>query len=141
VSGRPGGASSSAAIADGVGQEGAALSVSLKRAYETPGPDDGLRVLVDRLWPRGVSRAAAGIDVWLKEVAPSDALRTWFGHDPARWDEFRRRYREELDASPAAVAELRERAALGPITLVYSARDEAHNNAVVLREYIEEERA
>jgi uncharacterized protein YeaO (DUF488 family) len=108
--------------------------VRIKRAYEAPASGDGTRVLVDRLWPRGVSKAEAGITQWMKDVAPSSELRKWFGHDPGRWEEFRRRYRTELAGKKALVAELRELARKGPLTLVYSARDQAHNQAVVLRE-------
>jgi uncharacterized protein YeaO (DUF488 family) len=89
--------------------------------------------LIDRLWPRGVSKADARLDQWLRDIAPSAALRRWFGHDPLRWDEFRRRYRAELARQPQALKALRRRAREGPITLVYAARDEAHNDAVVLR--------
>jgi uncharacterized protein YeaO (DUF488 family) len=103
----------------------------LKRAYEAPADSDGTRVLVDRLWPRGVSKAKARIDVWLKDVAPSTQLRKWFGHDPAKWPEFQRRYRAELKGSPA-LAELRKLARQGHVTLVYGAKDEEHNDAVVL---------
>jgi uncharacterized protein YeaO (DUF488 family) len=108
--------------------------IKIKRAYEPPDPKDGMRVLVDRLWPRGLSRDAAKIDAWLKDVAPSDGLRRWFNHDPSRWREFRRRYREEL-AECAAFVELQQ--ALEPVpkaTLLFAARDVDHNNAVVLRE-------
>jgi uncharacterized protein YeaO (DUF488 family) len=108
-------------------------NIRLKRAYEAPDRKDGRRILVDRLWPRGLSKADAAIDEWLKEIAPSTKLRKWFGHDPRRWDEFQRRYAEELRAHPELVAHLRELARKGPITLVYSAHDEAHNDAVVLR--------
>ena len=111
-------------------------NVRLKRAYEPSGPDDGMRILVDRLWPRGVRKADAAIDLWLKELAPSTALRKWFGHDPARWQSFRERYAEELRQCPEALAQLRELARKGPVTLVYSAHDEAHNDAVVLRELV-----
>ncbi len=107
--------------------------VCLKRAYEPPGPADGMRVLVDRLWPRGVKKSEAAIDVWLKEVAPSTALRQWFGHDPGKWDEFQKRYRAELSHS-AALKELRELVARNRrTTLVFGASDADHNNAVVLR--------
>lgn len=112
------------------------MRVLLKRAYAPPARSDGLRVLVDRLWPRGVSKADAGIDLWLKDVAPSAALRRWFGHDPQKWAEFRTRYRAELHGSPA-LAELKALARKGDVTLVYSARDELHNDAVVLREVLE----
>lgn len=112
------------------------MEVQLKRAYEAPSPDDGFRVLVDRLWPRGVSKARAHLDLWLKDIAPSTELREWFGHDPAKWDEFRARYARELDQNHAAVGQLMEHAQRGPLTLVYSAKDREHNDAVVLREYL-----
>lgn len=108
-----------------------------RRAYLPARKDDGVRLLVDRLWPRGLARQALAADAWLKDVAPSTALRTWFGHDPARWKTFRRRYFAELDAAPDAVAELRAHLApSGPTTLLFGARDEAHNNAVALRDYL-----
>jgi len=112
----------------------AASAVRIKRAYEAPSPQDGTRVLVDRLWPRGVKKADADIAQWMKEIAPSNELRKWFGHEPQRWEEFRRRYKAELAAKRELVGELRELAGRGPLTLVYSAHDEAHNQAVVLRE-------
>lgn len=105
----------------------------IKRVYEPPSGEDGLRVLVDRLWPRGVSKKAAAIDLWMKEAAPSDALRRWFAHDPNRWSEFRRRYEQELLQCSEPLAALKARARAGRVTLVYAARDEAHNQAVVLR--------
>ena len=110
-----------------------AANVKLKRAYEPPARDDGQRILVDRLWPRGVSKAEAAIDEWMKDIAPSTALRKWFGHDPDRWDAFRHRYASELKDNAEMVADLRRRARKGTITLVYSARDDTHNDAVVLR--------
>ncbi len=115
-------------------------AIGIKRAYEEPKPDDGYRVLVDRLWPRGIKKESLKLDAWLKELAPSTELRRWFGHDPARWEEFRKRYRAELSSPEAQtlLAELAERAGLGPVTLVYAARDEQHNGAVVLRELLEE---
>ena len=108
--------------------------IAIKRAYEPAAPEDGVRVLIDRLWPRGVRTAAARIDRWEKELAPSDALRRWFGHDPARFSEFRARYLAELRTAPAraVLAELAKLAARGRVTLVYGARDPEHNNAVVL---------
>jgi uncharacterized protein YeaO (DUF488 family) len=109
---------------------------AVKRAYEAAKPEDGQRILVDRLWPRGVTKAQAKLDDWLKDIAPSARLRKWFGHDPARWDEFRRRYREELKQHGPLLRELRRQARKGPITLVYAAKDEAHNEAVVLRNVI-----
>jgi uncharacterized protein YeaO (DUF488 family) len=113
--------------------------VRLKRASERASDDDGDRILVDRLWPRGLSKERAHIDDWMRDVAPSDALRRWFGHDPARWAEFRERYRRELDtvAGRELVADLVRRARRGTITLVYSAHDEEHNDAVVLRGVVE----
>jgi uncharacterized protein YeaO (DUF488 family) len=111
-------------------------NVRLKRAYEPPAPDDGERILVDRLWPRGVSRGDAALDAWMKYIAPSTALRQWFAHDPARWDMFRDRYAEELRDHADLVEQLRERARRGPITLVYSAHDAEHNDAVVLRDIV-----
>jgi uncharacterized protein YeaO (DUF488 family) len=110
-----------------------AVNIRLKRAYERPAADDGVRILIDRLWPRGVSKADAAIDQWAKDIAPSTALRKWFGHDPARWQEFRRRYAKEVRQHPEELARLRALAKQGPITLVFSARDERHNDAVVLR--------
>ena len=110
-----------------------ARNIKLKRAYEPASQDDGKRILVDRLWPRGISKAKAKLDDWMKDIAPTAELRTWFDHDPRRWDEFRRRYRLELRGHPEALRALRRLAREGPITLVYSARDQAHNDAVVLR--------
>jgi uncharacterized protein YeaO (DUF488 family) len=113
------------------------MAILLKRAYESPGPDDGFRILVDRLWPRGVSRRAAHIDLWLKDVAPSTALRKWFGHDPSKWVEFRQRYFLELRGKPEAIGLLNGHVRRGVITLVYGAKDTEHNDAVALREYLE----
>ena len=108
--------------------------IRIKRAYEPAAPADGRRVLIDRLWPRGVNKDRLAITRWIKEIGPSDALRRWFGHDPERWDEFRRRYKAELANRNEALAELRGLARQGRLTLVYGARDDTHNNAVVLRE-------
>jgi uncharacterized protein YeaO (DUF488 family) len=113
-----------------------AANVKLKRAYEPPAADDGTRILVDRLWPRGVTKKRAAIDHWMKDIAPSTGLRKWFSHDPARWDEFRRRYAKEVHRNAALLDQLRSLARHGPITLVYSAHDEKHNDAVELRELI-----
>ena len=113
-----------------------AANVRLKRAYESPSANDGTRVLVDRLWPRGVAKADAAVDLWLKDLAPSTALRKWFGHDPVRWLEFRERYAEELRQHPELFDQLRDLARAGPVTLVYSAHDELHNDAVVLRDLV-----
>ncbi len=113
-----------------------AANIKLKRAYEKPSPADGTRILVDRLWPRGISKEKAALDGWMKEIAPSTALRQWFAHDPKRWEEFRRRYGEELRAHPERLEELRSLARKGTLTLVYAAHDEAHNDAVVLRDVL-----
>ena len=113
-----------------------AENIRLKRAYEPVAETDGPRILVDRLWPRGISKSGARLDEWIKEIAPTAELRRWFGHDPARWEEFRRRYRAELTGHADTLADLRRRARDGAITLVYSARDEAHNDAVVLRDVL-----
>ena len=113
-----------------------AANVRLKRAYEAPAADDGTRILVDRLWPRGVTKKRAAIDRWMKDIAPSTELRKWFSHDPARWNEFRRRYAREVRQNAALLDQLRSLARDGPITLVYSAHDEKHNDAVELRKLI-----
>jgi uncharacterized protein YeaO (DUF488 family) len=110
--------------------------LKLKRAYEAPSADDGVRVLVDRLWPRGIKKADAAIDHWAKELAPSTALRKWFGHDPDRWEEFRRRYAIEIKEHRDELDRLRHLVREGVVTLVYAAHDEAHNDAVVLRELL-----
>jgi uncharacterized protein YeaO (DUF488 family) len=119
-----------------VGTRIAAKNIKLKRAYDEPMPEDGTRILVDRLWPRGLTKKAAAIDRWFKDIAPSTELRKWFGHDQARWEEFRRRYAIELQGNAEKVEEIRELARHGPVTLVYAAHDEAHNDAVVLREIL-----
>jgi uncharacterized protein YeaO (DUF488 family) len=111
-------------------------NVRLKRAYDPADRNDGRRILVDRLWPRGVSKAEAHIDEWMKELAPSTGLRKWFGHDPDRWQAFRHRYAFEIHQHDALLAHLRDLARGGPITLVYSARDEIHNDAIVLRDVV-----
>ncbi|MBX3639626.1 MAG: DUF488 family protein [Nitrosomonas sp.] len=112
------------------------MNISVKRAYEKPDPEDGMRILVDRLWPRGLSKEDAGIDVWLKFVAPSNDLRKWYQHDPQKWIEFKRRYFVELDAHGDAVNELVEYIKCGSVTLLYSAKELHCNNAVALKEYI-----
>jgi uncharacterized protein YeaO (DUF488 family) len=113
-----------------------AANVRLKRAYEPVDAADGTRVLVDRLWPRGVSKVDAVLDQWMKEIAPSTELRKWFGHDPDRWEEFCRRYSEELHQNAELLSQLRSLARQSPVTLVYSAHDEVHNDAIVLRDVI-----
>ena len=110
----------------------------VKRIYEAPKASDGARYLIDRLWPRGIKKENLLMDAWLREVAPSQKLRRWFTHDPAKWDEFQRRYRAELDANPSAWEILLEAARQGNVTLLYSARDTEHNNALVLKIYLEE---
>jgi uncharacterized protein YeaO (DUF488 family) len=112
--------------------------VAIKRVYEPPAETDGQRVLVDRLWPRGIAKEKAGLSLWLKEIAPSTELRKWFDHDPAKWAEFQKRFRAELNDNGEAVAELRNLVAKGKVTLLYSAHDEEHNNAVVLAAYLRE---
>jgi uncharacterized protein YeaO (DUF488 family) len=116
------------------------VDVRVKRIYEPAEAGDGYRVLVDRLWPRGVSRERARLDQWARELAPSDELRRWFGHDPARFDGFRSRYLTELKDHAEEVAELRQSARSGPLTLLYAARDEQHNEAVVLAELLRKSR-
>ncbi|MBZ9797471.1 DUF488 domain-containing protein [Mesorhizobium sp. ES1-4] len=113
-----------------------AFDLAVKRIYEPSDRGDGLRVLVDRIWPRGVSKENAALTLWLKDIAPSDDLRIWFGHEPARWEEFQKRYRAELDGNDRAVAELRALLGKGRVTLLYGAHDEAHNNAVALAGYL-----
>jgi uncharacterized protein YeaO (DUF488 family) len=110
--------------------------IRLKRVYDPPSAEDGFRVLVDRLWPRGLKKEAAALDLWMKEIGPSNALRKWFGHDPARWEEFRTRYRAELDERSDLLAQLRLAAARSRLTLLYGARDAVHNQAVALREVL-----
>jgi uncharacterized protein YeaO (DUF488 family) len=111
--------------------------IQCKRVYEETSREDGTRVLVDRLWPRGVSKEEAALDDWCKDVAPSDALREWFDHDPEKWDEFCRCYHEELDKKDQIVGQLREKAEDDPLTLVYAAKDHEHNNAVALKAYLQ----
>jgi uncharacterized protein YeaO (DUF488 family) len=114
--------------------------IQIKRVYEVPEKGDGYRVLVDRLWPRGLTKEKAKIDLWLKEIAPSDALRKWFGHDPKRWEEFERRYGLELQANDGLLAPIRTKARAGAVTLLYGVKDEQHNNAVVLSAYLRSKR-
>jgi uncharacterized protein YeaO (DUF488 family) len=112
------------------------MSLGIKRVYQPSDPKDGVRVLVDRLWPRGLTKDEAHVDRWMKDLAPSDTLRKWFGHDPAKWDAFRKRYLAELRRKRELVRELSSEAGHGHVTLLYGAKDEAHNNAVVLAEQI-----
>ncbi len=112
--------------------------IIVKRVYDPPGPDDGTRFLVERLWPRGMKKEALEMEEWLKDVAPSSGLRLWFGHEPAKWDEFRKRYYDELDQNPGALEPLVDAARHGKVCLLYSARDTEHNNALALKQYLEE---
>ncbi len=112
-------------------------TIKLKRAYETAEADDGCRVLVDRLWPRGLTKDDAHIDLWLKEIAPSQDLRKWFNHDASRWKEFQQRYFGEIEEHPEALAQLLTEVRKGRVTLVYGAKDQEHNNAVALKQFVE----
>jgi len=112
--------------------------IQVKRVYDDLEPNDGARLLVDRIWPRGVSKERAALDAWMPEVGPSSELRRWFGHDPSLWREFKQRYASELDDRPELVAEILELASQGRVTLLYSARDREHNQAVALAEYLRE---
>ena len=111
--------------------------IKLKRAYEKHARADGERILVERLWPRGLTKLQAKIDLWLKDVAPSTELRRWFGHDPKKWDEFRQRYQEELKQKDEPINLLKRKAKAGTITLIYAARDEDHNGALVLQQFLQ----
>lgn len=110
--------------------------LQVKRIYESSSPDDGYRILVDRLWPRGIKKDDAKIDLWLKEIAPSDSLRKWFNHEAEKWEGFKRRYSEELDGNQDLVDQLFQKVKKGKVTFLFSAKDEVHNNAVALREYL-----
>jgi uncharacterized protein YeaO (DUF488 family) len=110
------------------------MEINLKRVYEKPTKEDGTRVLVDRLWPRGLTKQKAKIDLWLKDIAPSTELRKWFGHDPEKWKEFRKRYQKELKENKEQIEILKEQKKKGTVTLVYGAKDEEHNEAIVLKE-------
>jgi len=114
--------------------------IKLKRVYESANKNDGYRVLVDRLWPRGLTKEKAHLDLWLKDIAPSTELRKWFGHDPSKWSEFKKRYHKELKENHIAVAQLMNLLKKRDITVVYGAKDEIHNEAVVLKEYLEDEK-
>ncbi len=110
------------------------MSIRIKRVYEQPSHEDGKRILVDRLWPRGLSKEKASVDLWLKDIAPSTELRKWFDHDPSKWAEFKQRYLSELKENSEAVQTLKEELKKGQVTLVYAAKDEEHNDALVLQE-------
>jgi uncharacterized protein YeaO (DUF488 family) len=113
------------------------MSIDVRRAYETPAKSDGCRILVDRIWPRGITKGDLQVDAWLKDLAPSTGLRKWFGHDPKKWDEFRKRYVRELEQHSGALDELIARAKAGHVTLVFGAKDSEHNNAVALKQQLE----
>lgn len=117
--------------------DGDLLDLRIKRVYDPVDSEDGFRVLIDRLWPRGLSKEKAKLDLWLKEIAPSTELRQWFHHEPAKWPEFRQRYFSELDSREEEVKEIRARAEKGRVTLLYAARDTEHNQALVLRDYLQ----
>jgi uncharacterized protein YeaO (DUF488 family) len=110
------------------------MKIKIKRVYEKPEKEDGYRILVDRLWPRGLTKEKASVDLWLKEIAPSTELRKWFEHDPDKWNEFMKRYLEELKKNKEQVSLLKDQMEKGMVTLVYGAKDEAHNEALVLKE-------
>jgi uncharacterized protein YeaO (DUF488 family) len=112
------------------------MKLTIKRVYEEPDKDDGIRILIDRLWPRGLSKEKAHVDLWLKEIAPSTELRKWFAHDPAKWTEFKTRYRAELKHNGEQLAVLKQAIIKGPVTLLYGAKDEQHNDAIVLQELL-----
>ncbi|HYK56615.1 MAG TPA: DUF488 domain-containing protein [Flavisolibacter sp.] len=112
------------------------MKITIKRVYEPPSKEDGKRILVDRLWPRGLTKEKAAVDLWLKEIAPGTALRKWFDHDPAKWNEFKKRYRQELKQNKEPVVLLKEQLKKHSLTLLYAAKDETHNDAVVLKEFL-----
>jgi uncharacterized protein YeaO (DUF488 family) len=113
------------------------VNIKIKRVYEQPDKNDGVRILVDRLWPRGLTKEKASVDLWLKEIAPSTELRKWFGHDPDKWQSFRRRYENEIRHKDDLINVLKQKAREGTITLIYGARDEKHNEALVLKRLLE----
>lgn len=115
--------------------------IRVKRVYDEPSAEDGYRILVDRLWPRGLKKREARIDLWMRDIAPSDKLRRWFGHNPARWEEFKKRYFEELRGKEASLKPILEKDRHGVVTLLFSARDTVHNNAIALKEYLEKARS
>ena len=113
------------------------MQIKIKRVYETPADDDGSRILVDRLWPRGLTKDKAHVDLWLKEIGPSTELRKWFGHEPEKWDAFRKSYLTELEEKGDLIDILLKRASEGPLTLIYAARDQEHNEALVIKRFLE----
>jgi len=113
------------------------MDIKVKRMYEKAAKDDGIRILVDRLWPRGIRKKDASIDIWLKDIAPSNELRKWFNHDPDKWEQFKSRYFSELDQKAEVVNQIKGRVKEDTLTLVYSASDTKHNNAIALKEYLE----
>lgn len=117
------------------------MKIRIRRVYETPSPGDGQRILIDGLWPRGLSKVKAKVDVWMKDIAPSTALRRWYGHDPGKWSEFKKRYHAELDANPSGVDELVSHMLKGRSTLLFGSREERLNNAYALKEYLESKAA
>jgi uncharacterized protein YeaO (DUF488 family) len=112
------------------------MKIKVKRVYEAPAKDDGIRILVDRLWPRGLTKEKASVDIWLKEIAPSTELRKWFGHEPAKWNDFRKKYHSELKENKEPISLLKDEMKKGKVTLLFGAKDEEHNEAVVLLNYI-----
>lgn len=113
------------------------MSTHIKRVYDKPEKDDGMRILIDRLWPRGLTKEKAKVDLWLKEISPSTQLRKWFGHEPSKWSEFKKRYHDEMKENTETVNKLEEELKKGKVTLIYGAKDEEHNDAVVIKEYFE----
>jgi uncharacterized protein YeaO (DUF488 family) len=116
------------------------MDIKIKRAYEAPDKDDGVRILVDRLWPRGLTREKASVDLWLKDIAPSTELRKWFDHDPEKWKSFRGRYETEIRHNDDLIKVLKDKAREGTVTLIYGARDQKHNEALVLKQFLEKNR-
>lgn len=116
------------------------MNISIKRVYAEPSSDDGMRILIDRLWPRGLTKEKAEIALWLKDIAPSTKLRQWFGHDPTKWLEFKKRYIVELGSNNEVLSQLEKLMNTRKVTLVYGAKDEIHNDAVVLKEYLEKQK-
>jgi uncharacterized protein YeaO (DUF488 family) len=112
------------------------MNIKIKRVYEKPGKEDGSRILVDRLWPRGLTKENAALNLWLKDIAPTTELRKWFNHDPAKWDEFIKKYLKELKENEESVSILKDFLKKGPVTLIYAAKDEAHNEAQVIKDFV-----